>query len=201
MSESGLQNYRNWFPAIRARNPNARLWILEVGATALLQSEHHAVKPADWPDNQPWHGDDVGFRGGYGIPGFPGEVLAERLQQYVQDCAADGYVAGAFYFMCGDDDDVPDWWTHEGLDSPLEAIIGAPVAGAPSDGTLGQPGDILEEEGAMPERTERQQLCIDVVSGVAVELAGKRLPKRRRLDLGRQLADVADWLIEEFPKA
>lgn len=49
-------------------------------------------------------------------------------------------------------------------------------------------------------RIDRQQLIIDVVNGAAHELSQKRLLVARRLSLAAQLADVALWLREDFPK-
>ena len=49
-------------------------------------------------------------------------------------------------------------------------------------------------------RTERQKTLLDIVNGIATELAKKSTSWPRRQELARQLTTVKGWLEEEFPK-
>jgi len=87
--------YRDWFPqSVKARNPEARLFITEFGCTQLVIDPESA---------------DLGYHSG-GIS--PQEYWQKGISPYLFELETDPYVEAAFYFQMGGFDD---WWTHEGL--------------------------------------------------------------------------------------
>lgn len=206
---SGLTEYRAWFPQkILTRNPQAKLYILECGATALL------ANPPAQPDDGASHGADIGFRGGSGVQALDRDYFLGRLFRYAAE--SDDYVVGRHYYQAGGN---ADWATHEALgDGGFEDFwvvqdSGTPAGGLPpGDGQPAQPGSTSSNGGLSmtatgttflwvpPQRTDQQQLIVDVVGGTARELAAPRMTKKRRLNLSAQLTDVTLWLErDEFP--
>ncbi len=98
--------YRSWFPReVLSRNPNAKLFILECGVTGVLSPSEVQAAP-DAP-----HGKDVGYKGGYGIPGISAdEYWHDSLLRYNWELEKDPYVLSAMIFGDGMN---ADWATHD----------------------------------------------------------------------------------------
>lgn len=143
------------------------------------------------PDSE--HGDDVGFRGGYGIPAVNAANYWASLRAYVQGLLE--YVEWAFLFQAGAFDD---WASHESLGSEIEGWW----AEAALEGHV-------KVEDTMT-RTQDQQTWIDILNGVTNEFSGltpdgsrrRRLTAKRRAEIIEQQRAVVRALeTEAFPKA
>lgn len=77
------------------------------------------------------HGDDIGFRGGYGIPAVYAGTYWQSLKDY--EAFLPEYVEGAFVYQVGG---FEDWATHEVLGSEIEGWWAAEVKQEPAEPPL-----------------------------------------------------------------
>lgn len=91
--------YRSWFPAVLARQPNAKLLFTEIGVTQGVTG-----------------GPDIGWRS----DGRPPLAYWEGVRAYMAELQKDPYVLGAFIFQAGG---FPDWSTFEVLGTEIEDLM------------------------------------------------------------------------------
>lgn len=101
--------YQEWFPArVLAQRPDARLFILEAGTTYLNAGDYSPEPSGDAP-----HGRDIGFLGGYGVPGVEISSYDRSVQEYANIARFQGYVEAVVLYQYGANDD---WSTFEHKD-------------------------------------------------------------------------------------
>lgn len=129
-------HYREWFPQVLSQDPDAKLFVLECGVTA-LEAPQEVKDGYDHSNDGPGkHGLDIGYRGGHGIPAVgSGEFLAPLLA-YAQELEADAYVLGGAAFGYGMN---PDWESHDTAGDTVveEGLILAMIDSGPQDGLIG----------------------------------------------------------------
>lgn len=204
--------YRTWFAPVLARNPAARLAVLECGATALL------AEPAVQVEGAP-HGADIGWRGGFGVAGCDPRGYLDSLLAYQTEAARDPYVLLLAIYQFGGNED---WGTFEHLDSDAVEWFAQAAAASPTPGRVSGPATEPQRptagtQASRPRRTLDQQNAIDVVAGWARALAeqadrldalaataGPTAPAltaaaTRERSAAGELHDVARVLEQQFP--
>lgn len=181
--QKGRFRYQQWFPIARALNPNAKLIISECGFTNLEAPLTHKAT-ADAP-----HGDDIGYRGGYGVA--PSFDYYDKMDEYLKVAARDSYVVGVALYGAGMN---PDWATFEHLGHMEQLFDIRYEQNAPGgqEGPSGSESDAQDGAGTMPVSQEALNNALDIVWGTGRFLKGEQSLGGYTLPaLGQQLQDAA----------
>lgn len=110
--QEGQLLYREWFPAILHKHPQAKLLVAECGYTNLER------RPPQHPTGDAPHGEDIGWQGGYGVD--PEPYYMAWMDHYRANLEQDEYVVAAALYGVGMDED---WASFEHLGTDAEQLL------------------------------------------------------------------------------